>query len=139
MILGFRMHLGSIAGTPFKELPFTHVFLGGSEDNLRGYRFMTVSPLNANGDPIGGRSALYFTFEPRFRITKSLGAVTFFDAGTVTLKGFPTADAHWFKSVGLGLRYFTIFGPLRVDVGFPLDRRPFDPRYRFYTSIGQAF
>lgn len=139
VILGFRLQLGSIIGTPFQNIPFTHVFLGGSEDNLRGYRFKTVSPLNANGDPVGGRGALYFTFEPRYRITKSLGVVTFFDAGTVTLKGYPRLDAHWFKSVGLGLRYFTIFGPLRVDVGFPLDRRHLDPRYRFYTSIGQTF
>ncbi|HSW72315.1 MAG TPA: autotransporter assembly complex family protein [Chlamydiales bacterium] len=139
IILGFRLQLGSIIGTPFQNIPFTHVFLGGSEDNLRGYRFKTVSPLNANGDPVGGRGALYFTFEPRYRITKSLGVVTFFDAGTVTLKGYPRLDAHWFKSVGLGLRYFTIFGPLRVDVGFPLDRRHLDPRYRFYTSIGQTF
>lgn len=139
VILAFRLHLGSIVGTPFQNIPFTHVFLGGSEDNLRGYRFMTVSPLDKNGDPVGGRGALYFTFEPRYRITSSIGVVTFFDAGTVTLKGYPRLDAHWFKSVGIGLRYFTIFGPIRVDVGFPLDRRHLDPRYRFYTSIGQSF
>lgn len=140
VILAFRLQLGSIIGTPFENIPFTHLFLGGSEDNLRGYRFKTVSPLNANHDPVGGRGALYFTFEPRYRITSSFGVVTFFDAGTVTLKGYPQVDAHWYKSVGLGIRYFTIFGPLRVDVGFPLDRRDnLDPRYRFYTSIGQAF
>ena len=46
---------------------------------------------------------------------------------------------QWFKSVGGGFRYFTFFGPLRFDVGFPLNKRKIDPNFQIYASVGQAF
>ncbi len=139
VVLAFRVQLGSIAGAALDHVPMSKLFFGGSENDLRGYRYKTVSPLNSNNDPTGGRGVIYFTFEPRFRLTKALGIVPFFDVGNVTRKSYPTVTDKWFKSVGIGLRYFTFFGPLRLDVGFPLDRRKFDPRYRIYASIGQTF
>jgi translocation and assembly module TamA len=139
IVLAFRMQLGSILGTSLGQIPFSKRFLGGSDEDLRGYRYKTVSPLNSDGNPTGGRGALYLTVEPRFRITNSIGFIAFLDLGTVTDKTYPTVTGQWFKSVGFGLRYFTFFGPLRLDVGFPLDRRPFDPRYRVYASVGQTF
>ena len=101
---------------------------------------MTVSPLNEHRKPYGGRSAIFLTAETRFRFTETIGIVPFADFGTVTFSELPTVDAKWFKSVGVGLRYFTFFGPLRLDVGFPLDRRKgVDPAFRIYASIGQTF
>ncbi len=139
VVLAFRVQLGSIVGAPFLRIPMNKLFFGGSEDNLRGYRFKTVSPLNNSGDPVGGTGALYFTSEIRFRITEKIGFVSFFDTGTVTRKRYPTLASKWYKSAGIGLRYFTFFGPLRLDVGFPMNRRPFDPSYRIYASVGQTF
>lgn len=139
IVLALRMQAGSIVGSSLTQIPFPKRFLGGSDDNLRGYRYKTVGPLNSDGNPTGGRGALYLTIEPRFRITKTIGGIVFFDLGTVTDKTYPTVNGQWFKSVGFGLRYYTFFGPLRLDVGFPLDRRPFDPRYRLYASVGQTF
>lgn len=100
---------------------------------------MTVSPLNENNKPLGGRSAVFLTAETRIRFTESLGLVPFADFGTVTLGEMPTFDAKWYKSVGVGLRIYTFFGPLRFDIGFPLDRRHIDPAFRIYASIGQTF
>jgi len=135
-----RAQFGSIAGARQKEIPLPVLFLGGSEDDLRGYRYMTVSPLNKHRKPFGGRSAVFLTAEMRFRLTEAIGIVPFADFGTVTFSELPNFKAKWFKSVGAGLRYFTFFGPLRADIGFPLDRRKkVDPPFRIYASIGQTF
>ncbi len=138
LIFAMRAQFGSIAGARQKDIPLPHLFLGGSEDDLRGYRYLTVSPLNADDKPLGGRSAIFLTLEPRFRFG-NVGIVPFADFGTVAFNELPTVDTKWFKSIGLGLRYFTFFGPLRLDIGFPLDRRSIDPAFRIYASIGQTF
>ncbi|MGB7978343.1 MAG: BamA/TamA family outer membrane protein [Chlamydiales bacterium] len=140
LIFAGRVQVGSIAGARQEFVPLPILFLGGSEDDLRGYRYMTVSPLNEHRKPYGGRSAIFLTAETRFRFGEKIGIVPFADFGTVTFSELPTVDAEWFKSVGVGLRYFTFFGPLRFDVGFPLDRRRgVDPAFRMYASIGQTF
>lgn len=133
-----RVQVGSIAGARQRNIPLPILFLGGSEDDLRGYRYLTVSPLNDHNKPFGGRSALFLSIEPRFRFG-NLGIVPFADFGTVAFSELPTVNTKWFKSIGLGLRYFAFFGPLRLDVGFPLDRRSIDPAFRIYASIGQTF
>ena len=140
IVLAFRCQIGSIVGPSISHIPLTKVFLGGSDDNLRGYRYRTVSPKNQNGTPEGGKGVIYFSFEPRFRLTKTIGLVPFTDIGTVSKKAFPSPNQKWYKSVGIGLRYFTFFGPLRGDIGFPLNRRKgIDPKFRIYASIGQTF
>jgi len=140
-VFATRIQLGSIAGTNQQHVPLPVLFLGGSEDDLRGYRYKTVSPLDSNDKPLGGRGALYITCETRFRIYKeTIGLVPFADFGTVSLDQIPKVNTFWFKSLGLGLRYFTFFGPIRADIGFPLNRREgIDPLFRIYASIGQTF
>lgn len=138
LTLAFRAQFSSLLGSGLRSIPINIVFLGGSDDELRGYRYKTVSP-EVDGNPTGGRSAIYLTFEPRFRIMKQIGVVPFFDVGTVSKKTYPNVDEKWFKSIGIGLRYFTFFGPLRLDVAWPLDRRQRDKAYTAYISIGQTF
>ncbi len=138
-VLALRTQFGSIAGTERDNVPLTKLFLGGSEDELRGYRYKTVSPLNHHHKPLGGRSAIYATAEIRLKITKEIGLVPFADFGTVTNSQWPDFTAKWFKSVGGGFRYFTFFGPLRLDIGFPLNKRKIDHNFEIYGSIGQAF
>lgn len=138
--LALRAQAGSIAGAKRDDVPLPKLFLGGSEDDLRGYRYRTVSPLNDDNQPLGGRSAIFTSVEMRFRVTKLIGVVPFADFGTVTSGQMPTVNAKWYKSVGGGVRIFTFFGPLRFDVGFPLDKRKgIDPNFRIYAAIGQAF
>lgn len=140
LVLAIRMQFGSIIGPDVYRIPLTKLFLGGSDDDLRGYKYRTVSPVNDKYQPIGGRSAIYFSIEPRIRITQSLGLVPFTDLGVVSFKEIPQVHEKWFKSIGIGLRYFSFFGPLRVDIGFPLDRRrQIDPSFKIYASIGQTF
>jgi translocation and assembly module TamA len=140
LIWAARAQFGSIAGANQKNIPIPILFLGASEDDLRGYRYLTVSPLNEDGQPLGGRSAIFLSAEARLRITELIGLVPFADFGTVTLNEYPTFDTKWYKSVGIGARFFTFFGPLRFDVGFPLDKRKhIDKSYRIYASVGQTF
>jgi len=138
--LAQKITFGSILSHMLNAVPVSKRFLGGSEEELRGYKYKTVSPLKHKHKPIGGRSAIYYTFETRFRVSESFGLVPFFDLGRVTLKSLPDFHGKWFKSLGLGVRYFSFIGPLRLDVGFPLDKRKkLDKTYRILVSIGQMF
>ncbi len=140
IVLAHKLTFGSIASPELNAVPVPKRFLGGSDVDLRGYEYLTVSPLRDHHKPIGGRSAIYYSFETRFRVTETIGLVPFFDIGNVELSSLPRFKGEWFKSVGIGGRYFSFLGPIRVDVGFPLDRRKkLDSRYRILVSIGQMF
>lgn len=139
IILAQKLTLGFIASNGLPAIPLSKRFLGGSEEDLRGYRYRTVSPLE-HDKPIGGRAAIYLSFESRFRLTETIGLVPFFDIGSVYLTQYPTFHGKWFKSAGLGFRFFTMMGPFRVDLAFPLDRRhKLDPAFKVLVSIGQMF
>lgn len=140
LVLAQKITLGSLWSSSLDAIPVPKRFLGGSEEELRGYLYMTVSPLAHHHKPIGGRSAIYYSFETRIRATKAIGLVPFFDTGSVSRAEFPSFKGKWLNSVGLGLRYFTFVGPFRLDVGFPLNpRKHLDPKYKIFVSIGQMF
>ncbi len=139
-VLAQKLTLESILSDSLGVVPVPKRIFGGSEEDLRGYRYKTVSPLAPDGQPIGGRSAIFYSLETRFRVSSIFGLVPFFDIGNVQENVIPTFSGKWLKSVGLGIRYFSFMGPFRLDIGFPLNRRPgLDPRYRILVSIGQAF
>jgi translocation and assembly module TamA len=129
----------TILSPSLNAVPVPKRVLGGSDTELRGYRYHSVSPLHGN-KPIGGRSGIFYTFEARWRLSPTLGLVPFFDMGAVYTTPLPKWHEKWYKSAGMGLRYFSFLGPLRLDVAFPLDRRKeIDELYRILVSIGQAF
>ena len=139
IVLAQQLTVGSILSEGLSAVPVSKRYLGGSEQDLRGYRYRTVSPLHHH-KPIGGRSAIYFTFEARWRVTKTIGLVPFLDLGSVYETILPTWHGKWYKSTGIGLRYFSFIGPFRIDLAFPLDRRKgIDPVYKVLVSIGQTF
>ena len=108
---------------------------------MRGFDFQGVGPRDADGAPTGGNSLTDASAEVRYRFQafgNDLGVVAFLDAGEVSPKAKPAFDDLRFGA-GIGLRYFTSFGPVRIDVATPINRRSGDPRVAFYVSIGQAF
>jgi translocation and assembly module TamA len=140
LVLAQQIMVDSIICSELNAVPVPKRVLGGSDQDLRGYKYHSVSPLHHRHKPIGGRSGIFYTFETRFRLSKTIGLVPFFDLGNVYLTPLPKVHGKWFKSVGLGFRYFSFLGPLRLDVAFPLDRRKhIDPLYRILFSIGQTF
>jgi translocation and assembly module TamA len=139
LVLAQQIILEAIWCSGLDAVPVPKRILGGTEQELRGYRYRTVSPLEGH-HPKGGLSGIFYTFETRFRVSKAIGLVPFFDIGSVYMQQIPDFHQKWFKSAGLGIRYFSFLGPLRFDIAFPLDRRKgIDPLYRILVSIGQTF
>ncbi len=136
-----RAGIGNIIGASNHDIPLPDRFFGGSQNSLRGYKTGYVSPLNQRREPIGGLSMLTGSFEIRTRTQKGLGWVAFYDCGNVYRHVVPDPHRHTvLQSVGLGIRYATPIGPLRLDIAFPLNRRRhIDPFVQLYFSIGQAF
>ncbi len=138
-VLAFKFNIGSIVGPGTVTIPPPERFYAGSDCTLRGYKYLTVSPLNRDGKPIGGRSLAIFSAEHRVRITSEIGFVTFYDVGNVYDNSLPRLDQKQLQSLGVGLRYYTPVGPLRADIAFPLNKRPIDNNFQIYLSIGQSF
>jgi translocation and assembly module TamA len=138
-VLAGRARLGSVVGESTGDLPANKRLYTGGGGSIRGYEFQTVGPLDDNDDPLGGRSLFELSAEVRTRITEQIGLVPFVDGGTVFDATYPDFDETLRWAAGIGLRYFTGVGPLRIDFAFPLNRRDRDDTFQFYVSFGQAF
>lgn len=139
-ILATKLHIGSIVGANRRDIPTPERFFAGSENTLRGYHYETVSPLTRNNKPIGGRSILVYSLELRNRIGTNFGYVLFYDIGNVYENAYIDLSKPLLQSTGIGLRYHTPIGPLRLDVAVPLNRRRgIDAAFEVYFSIGQSF
>ena len=108
---------------------------------MRGYGYQRVGPIDFENDPVGGSTLSEFSLEARFRLKAfggNFGLVPFFDGGQLTNDAVP-GFSDWQFGAGLGLRYYSTFGPIRIDVGTPLNPRPGDSRIAVAVSLGQAF
>jgi translocation and assembly module TamA len=137
-VLAAYAALGTVEGVSLAQLPPDKRLYAGGAGSVRGYAYQKAGPLDAADVPIGGRSSLELGGEFRYRITDTIGVVPFFDAGNVFATNLPNR-LSLFYSAGLGLRYYTAVGPIRLDIAVPIDRRPTDSAYQIYISIGQAF
>ena len=137
-VIALRANVGSINGADIKDIPATERFYAGGGGSVRGFGYQEVG-LQRNGDPIGGASIVEGAAELRFKLTESIGAVAFVDAGNVDRNAAPVFN-DLSIGAGIGLRYYTSFGPIRLDVATPLTNKEFtDSNYQIYISIGQAF
>jgi translocation and assembly module TamA len=139
LVLAGKLTLGAIGGEERDAIPADERFYAGGGGSIRGYSYQSVGPREA-GVPLGGRSLIVFSLEMRHRLTDSMGLVGFLDSGTVFTDTIPDSKETIRWGTGLGLRYFTPIGPLRLDAGVPLNRRPeVDDRFQVYLSLGEAF
>jgi translocation and assembly module TamA len=133
-----RVRLGTILGAPRDQVAPSRRFYAGGGASVRGYAFQSIGPRDPNNDPIGGRSLAEFALEARVRLFGSFGIVPFLDGGNIYTGGVP--DFSGFRyGAGIGVRYYSNFGPIRVDVGTPINPQPGDSRLAVYVSLGQAF
>ena len=136
-VVALRGTLGSLLGAD-RDVPADKRFYAGGGGSVRGYGFQRIGPRDANGRPIGGSSLVEGSAELRQRVRGNFGVVGFVDAGSVGVLEAPDfSDLR--IGAGLGLRYATAIGPLRLDVGVPLNREPGDSRYGVYVGLGQSF
>ncbi len=140
MVLAARVKAGSIIGESTNNIPANRRFYAGGGGSVRGYAYQFVSPLDADLKPTGGRSILEGSIEARYRFSNTFGIVPFLDAGMTSLSSIPGQNDTLRYAAGIGGRYYTPVGPLRVDVALPLNRRAgVDKSLQFYISFGQAF
>ncbi len=131
--------VGSIIGPDRDTLPADQRLYAGGGGSLRGYGFQLAGPLGPGNKPLGGRSLLQFGAELRTKITETIGIVPFAEAGNVYTASLPDFRGGLLYDLGIGLRYYTPIGPLRLDIATPLRRRSADSVIQVYISIGQAF
>jgi translocation and assembly module TamA len=137
-VVAGRAAIGSIVGADVDEIPADRRFYVGGGGSVRGYAYQGIGPKDAKNQPTGGLSYAEASAELRIGITDTIGIVPFIDAGTASTKQFPSfSDIK--VGAGVGLRYLTPFGPLRIDAAIPLNREPTDPRFGIYAGVGQAF
>jgi translocation and assembly module TamA len=136
-VIAGRIRLGSILGAPRDKIAPSRRFYSGGGGSVRGYGYQDIGPRDVNNDPIGGRSLAEFSIEARVRFG-NFGVVPFLDGGNLYTRTYPDFSGMRYGA-GMGVRYYTSFGPIRLDVGTPLNRRPGDARVAVYVSLGQAF
>jgi len=138
VVLAGRVRLGTILGAPRDRIAPSRRFYAGGGASVRGYGFQSIGPRDVNNDPIGGRSLAEFGIEARVRAFGNFGVVPFLDAGNISTGELPSLTGLRYGA-GIGVRYYSNFGPIRVDVGTPINPQPGDSRIAVYVSLGQAF
>ncbi|MFK7967801.1 MAG: autotransporter assembly complex family protein [Rickettsiaceae bacterium] len=139
-VIAIRAAIGSISGTKSATIPANERFYVGGAASVRGYAYQFAGEIDEKNLPIGGRSMIETAIELRTRVKNDIGLVVFFDSGNVYSSITPAFNKKMFHGYGVGVRYFTGFGPLRLDVGFPLKgRKKIDKAFYVYFGIGQNF
>jgi translocation and assembly module TamA len=139
LVLAGQIAVGAMTGAERDAIPADERFYAGGGGSIRGYPYQSVGPLEGD-DPLGGRSVLELSMEVRWHVSEQLGLVTFLDGGTAfSGTGLDSSEKiRW--GTGAGIRYFTPIGPVRLDIGVPLNRRSgVDDSFQLYVSLGQAF
>jgi translocation and assembly module TamA len=141
VVLAGRVRLGTIIGAGVFDIAPSRRFYSGGGGSVRGYGYQQLGPKDHDGDPIGGRGLAEFGLEARVRLKQfggNFGIVPFFDGGSLATGISPALD-KWRFAAGLGLRYYSSFGPIRIDLGVPLNRQKGDGPFAVTVSLGQAF
>jgi translocation and assembly module TamA len=141
VVVAGRVRLGTITGAQVFDLAPSRRFYSGGGGSVRGYGYQQLGPKDMSGNPIGGRGLAEFGLEARIRLKQfggNFGIVPFVDGGSLTTKAMPDLN-DWRFAVGIGARYYSSFGPIRIDVGVPLNRQKGDGPFAVTVSLGQAF
>lgn len=125
-----RGEVGTTLGADAVDLPATVRFFTGGDTSVRGYDYESIGPLNDDGEVIGGSNLLTFSVELDRLVGEDWAVAVFADTGSA----FNGSDADFKTGVGIGVRWFSPFGPVRLDLAHPLD----DPNtnVRFHITLG---
>ena len=137
-VIALRALVGSVQGASTFQLPPDQRFYAGGSATIRGYAYQSVGPQFADGNPEGGTAIDAGTIEYRQRFGGSFGTALFVDAGQVNASASPFQGSLKIGA-GVGLRYYTPIGPIRVDFAVPVVKQPNSGNFQIYIGIGQAF
>jgi outer membrane protein insertion porin family len=124
-LTGFvRGRFGIGDGYGSEALPAAERFFLGGVTTVRGFDFRDLGPKDREDNPLGGTSFIQFNLEVGRSLGRILRLVAFLDAGNVYDESNPFDLGELRRSAGFGIRILTPVGPIRLDWGFKLDRRP---------------
>lgn len=136
--LGLRGAAIYSAGDAEQNIPFNERFFPGGENSVRGFREGEAAPLDADGDQVGAETYALLNLELEQRIYSKFSTVLFLDSAYHARDGF-AGGTELLHSLGLGLRYQTVIGPVRLEYGHNLNPREHDTDGSFHLSIGFPF
>ena len=140
VVLASRLEIGlSDTFGSRKNIPLSERFYAGGEGSVRGYSRRKLGPLNGADDPLGGLSLVEGSVELRRRLWRELAGAVFLDFGQLSLDAYDVPFDDLQFSPGFGISYATPIGPLRLDIGFPIDPAEDDGPWQVHFSIGQYF
>ncbi|WP_323786525.1 autotransporter assembly complex family protein [Thalassovita sp.] len=137
MVVAGRLQLGSIAGPALSEASPTYLFYSGGGGTVRGQPYQSLG-VDVGSGSIGGRSFVGLSAELRAKLSDKISVVGFADTGYIGAESFYNGSGNWHSGSGIGLRYDTTVGPLRLDVATPVGGNTGDG-VQIYIGIGQAF
>ena len=136
-IFAVRGRVAQILADDADRIPANRRVFAGGGGSVRAFADQYVNELDGDGVPEGALGVYEGSVEMRIRYG-NFGVVPFVDAGIVSNEFFDDfGKLRW--GPGIGLRYFSPVGPIRLDVAVPIDARDEDDAFQFYLSIGQAF
>ncbi|NBR54017.1 MAG: outer membrane protein assembly factor, partial [Rhodobacteraceae bacterium] len=139
LTFALRGQLGSVMGPDLLTAPPDYLFFSGGGGTVRGQPYQSLAIDLGGGDRIGGLSLAALSGEVRANVTDTIGIVGFADAGYVGASALPLTDGDWHAGAGIGVRYQTGLGPLRLDVATPVTGAGAGQSVNIYIGIGQAF
>ena len=137
IVIAGRARIGTTLGIERFDLAPSRRFYAGGGGSVRGFGYQQLGPKDPDGRPLGGLSLIEAAAEVRYRFG-DYGVVGFVDMGQVDERRIPSFRGLR-TGVGIGGRFYTSFGPFRLDIATPLGRKPGESRFNVYISIGQAF
>lgn len=139
-VIALRGIVGSVQGASTFDLPPDQRLYAGGSATVRGFRYQGIGPVFADGYPVGGVAMDAGSFELRQRVWNKIGMAAFLDAGQVSTSSRPFQGTVRYGA-GIGGRYYTSIGPLRVDVAVPLNRPKTgkSDAFELYIGLGEAF
>jgi translocation and assembly module TamA len=138
LVLAGRAQLGSIVGAEIDQVPPEYLFYAGGGGSIRGFSYDSISVTLPDGKQTGGLSLAVFSAEARYSFTDTIGAVAFYDYGSVGTDSWIQSGDEWYGGAGIGARYTTPIGPLRVDIATPVQGGK-SGSIELYIGIGEAF
>ncbi|SHG61232.1 autotransporter assembly complex protein TamA [Cognatishimia maritima] len=133
-----RFQIGTVVGADITDIAPNMLFFSGGAGTVRGQPYQSLAVDLGGGTMVGGRSFLGASAEVRTKVSDSWSVVAFSDAGYVGEDSFGNGDGDWHFGAGLGVRYHTSLGPIRLDIAAPVGSNAGN-NVEFYIGIGQAF
>ena len=134
-----RGQAGAVWGAQAADVPASFLFFSGGGGTVRGQPYQSLAVDLGGGNEIGGRAFVGTQAEARVGVTDTIGVVGFYDTGFIGADAFDFDSGDWQSGAGLGLRYDTGIGPIRLDLATPASGAEAGESLQIYIGIGQAF